>query len=86
MFLSLLQVKSKVDALILFDLHLPGRAFTLGPIGADVSTNRDRIWRGLKPGPSEGPNADRNWNVLLPVIITGPKGRIGEPRLHVVKR
>jgi hypothetical protein len=79
------QLRSTVNAPFLFDQQQPGKAFTIGPNDTDVSTDSGRIWRGLKPGPTGAPDADRDWNVLSQPFIVGPKGRIGKLRPNVLK-
>ena len=53
---------------------------TVGPNGTDLSTDDGRNWRALKPGPTEPPDADRNWNALSLPFVVGPQGRIGHLR------
>ncbi len=50
---------------------------TVGPNGTDLSTDDGRHWRALRPGPTEPPDADRNWNALSLPFAVGPQGRIG---------
>jgi hypothetical protein len=70
---------------LLFDQQQPGKAFTIGPDGTDVSTDSGRTWRGLKPGPTGALDADRNWNAFSQPFIVGPKGRIGKFSPSIVK-
>src|SRR5665213_70494 len=50
---------------------------TVGPNGTDISTDDGRNWRALKPGPTDAPDADKNWNALSLPFVVGPHGRIG---------
>ncbi|WP_044177985.1 WD40/YVTN/BNR-like repeat-containing protein [Granulicella mallensis] len=50
---------------------------TVGPNGTDISTDDGRNWRALTPGPSDAPDADKNWNALSLPFAVGPHGRIG---------
>jgi len=50
----------------------------VGPNGTDISTNDGRFWHPLKPGPSEPPDADQNWNALSLPFVVGPHGHIGK--------
>jgi hypothetical protein len=53
---------------------------TVGPNGTDISTDDGRNWRALKPGPTDPPDADKNWNALSLPFVVGPNGRIGRLR------
>ena len=59
---------------------------TVGTNGTDLSTDDGRNWRALKPGPTDAPDADRNWNALSLPFVVGPKGRIGVLRSEALKR
>ena len=50
---------------------------TVGPNGTDASTDDGRNWHALRPGPSEAPDSDKQWNALSLPFVVGPKGRIG---------
>ncbi len=58
---------------------------TVGPNGTDVSTDDGLNWRGLKPDPTEAPDADKNWNALSLPFVVGPKGRIGKIRSEALR-
>jgi len=58
---------------------------TVGPNGTDVSTDDGKNWRALKPGKTDAPDADRNWNALSLPFVVGPNGRIGKLKADAVK-
>jgi photosystem II stability/assembly factor-like uncharacterized protein len=53
---------------------------TVGPNGADISTDDGKNWRALHPDPAmhEAADADRDWNALSLPFVVGPHGRIGK--------
>ena len=53
---------------------------TVGPNGTDVSRDNGKNWTPLRPGKSDQPDADRNWNALSLPFVVGPHGRIGRLR------
>jgi hypothetical protein len=57
----------------------------VGPNGTDISTDDGLNWRALKPGPTDAPDADENWNALSLPFVVGPKGRVGKLRIEVLK-
>ncbi|HEY2472745.1 MAG TPA: hypothetical protein VGI45_33480 [Terracidiphilus sp.] len=61
---------------------------TVGPNGADISTDDGRNWHPvhLNPALHESPDADRNWNALSLPYVVGPKGRIGKLDDAALKR
>ena len=51
---------------------------TVGPNGTDISADEGRNWSSLTPGPTDAPDANKNWNALSLPFAVGPKGRIGK--------
>ncbi|HEY5328622.1 MAG TPA: hypothetical protein VIJ79_01960 [Acidobacteriaceae bacterium] len=49
----------------------------VGPNGTDVSSDDGKNWDALRPGPTDAPGADKNWNALSLPFVVGPHGRIG---------
>jgi photosystem II stability/assembly factor-like uncharacterized protein len=58
---------------------------TVGPNGTDISRDDGRNWTALKPGPTDQPDADKNWNALSLPFVVGPNGRIGKLTPGVLK-
>jgi len=56
------------------------RFIAVGPNGTDVSNDDGNVWRALKPGPGDDPEADQHWAALSLPFVVGPHGRIGTLR------
>jgi len=60
------------------------RFIAVGPNGTDVSDDDGMDWHSLKPGPSDDPEADQQWNSLSLPFVVGPHGRIGLLRASIL--